>query len=273
MEGSKSKNSMKKISENHKVQEIPLELIDRPSRPIRESIDPEQVRELAESIKEIGLQQPIIVIPINSRYKVVAGDRRLLAHKIINEKTIKAIVKDLTEKEIVIIRATENLQRADLNPIEEARIYSDLKEKHGMTRHEIAKKMGKSPPHIESRLKLLELPEKLQDAVGKKRMQTTVALELMKIQDIEMRDYYLEYALANGITFKVAQEWVSAWEMTTNKVKIPGAGGSIGINPLEKVPAYMPCNFCNGPVDIQKIVTMHICPECAAVIKKVKTEE
>jgi ParB family chromosome partitioning protein len=107
----KSDRSTKKQSSELKVEEIRLELIDRPERADRDAIDPESIRELAESIKEIGLQQPILLRPENSRYELVAGDRRFLAHRLINAKTIKAFVKQMQPQEVFIIRATENLQR------------------------------------------------------------------------------------------------------------------------------------------------------------------
>jgi ParB family chromosome partitioning protein len=264
----KSDRSTKKPSSGLKVEEIRLELIDRPERADRDAIDPESIRELAESIKEIGLQQPILLRPENSRYELVAGDRRFLAHRLINAKTIKAFVKQMQPQEVFIIRATENLQREDLSPLEEARIYQNLMINCGMNRNVIAKKMGRSAVHIDNRLKLLDLPEKFQEALRTKKLVPGTAVELMRIEDEVMRDYYLEYAVQNGITIKVATEWVSAWMMTTDRIKIPGGGSSVGANPLDSVPIYTSCNFCTGPVDIRKLITIHICPECQEAMKK-----
>ncbi len=262
-----------RLLDEQKVHEIPLELIDRPGKSDRDTIDPELLRELVESIKEVGLQQPVLLRPQNSRYEIVAGDRRFLAHKAINAKSIKSFVREMTDKEAFIVRATENLQRENLSPLEEAKIYKNLLSTCGMALHSIAKSMGRSVSQVGNRLALLELPEKFQEAIGQKKMPCSVAIELMKIQDEEMRDYYLEYAVANGITTRVAQEWVSAWMMTTEGIKSPGGGSSLGANPLENVPVYMPCNFCTGPVDIRKVITLHICPECMSVIKKVRAED
>lgn len=268
----KSVHSTKKLSSELKVEEIQIELIDRPERADRETIDPESIRELAESIKEIGLQQPILLRPENSRYELVAGDRRFLAHRLINAKTIRAFVRQMSPEEVFIIRATENLQREDLNTLEEARIYQNLLINCGMSRNVIAKKMGRSLTHIDNRLKLLELPEKFQEALRNKKLVPSTALELMRIEDEIMRDYYLEYAIQNGITVKVAQEWVSAWEMTTERIKIKYNNLAAQYGGREETPVYIPCNFCKGPVEVKKIITIHICPECNETIKKAITE-
>ena len=98
------------------IQLIKMEMIDRPVKVSRELIDPEKVRELAESIREVGLLQPVILRPSNGRFEIVSGDRRYLAHKLIDRKEIKAIVKDLDDRETVVIRGIENLQRENLTP-------------------------------------------------------------------------------------------------------------------------------------------------------------
>src|SRR3972149_9973151 len=104
------------------IQIISIDSIDRPVKIAREVIDPERVRELAESIREVGLWEPVLIRPSNGRYEMVAGDRRYLAHKLLNFKEIKAIVRELDDRDTVVIRGIENLQRVDLSPSEEAAV-------------------------------------------------------------------------------------------------------------------------------------------------------
>src|SRR3972149_731228 len=124
------------------IQLILMDLIDRPVKIARGVIDPERVRELAESIREVGLLEPVLIRPSNGRYEMVAGDRRYLAHKLLNFKEIKAIVKPLDDRETVVIRGIENLQRVNLTPSEEGRVYLLLREEGGLSTRDISKKTG-----------------------------------------------------------------------------------------------------------------------------------
>ena len=122
------------------IELISMDLIDRPVKISRDLIDPERVRELAESIREHGLRQPIELAKRNGRFEIVFGDRRYLAHKLLDLKQIKAIVKEMDDKEVVVIRGIENLQRVNLTPSEEGQVYLLLKEEGGLSQKEIAKK-------------------------------------------------------------------------------------------------------------------------------------
>lgn len=127
------------------IHELEIEKIDPPADAFRDLIDPDGVRELAESIRSQGLHSPILVRPVDSRYEIVFGHRRYLAHRLIGEVKIKSIVRVMTDDQVFEARAIENDQREDLNPMERARVYRRLREKFGMSNRQIAQRMGRSP--------------------------------------------------------------------------------------------------------------------------------
>ena len=152
------------------IELVKMEMIDRPVKVSREAIDPERVRELAESIRESGLLSPVILRRSNGRYEVVAGDRRYLAHKLLDRKDIRAIVKDLDDGETAVIRGIENLQRVNLTPSEEGAVYLTLKEEGGLSTKEIAKRTGKSLNTVLRYINFARCSEEVRRAVDRKEI-------------------------------------------------------------------------------------------------------
>lgn len=143
------------------VRPIPLDQVDRnPDQP-RRYFDEEQLNELTESIRIHGVLEPIIVRPVEGRYEVVVGERRWRAAQLAGLTTIPAVVRPLSDREAMEIALVENLQREDLNPIEEAEAYKRLMAEFGMTQEEVAERVGKKRSTIANRLRLLELDEEL----------------------------------------------------------------------------------------------------------------
>jgi ParB family transcriptional regulator, chromosome partitioning protein len=148
------------------VQEIKLnELRPNPYQP-RKNFQPEAIDELKESILEHGILQPIIVRKSIKGYEIVVGERRFRAAKEANLETVPAVVRELTEQQMMELAVLENLQREDLNPIEEALAYQTLIEKLKITQEEVAKRLGKSRPHVANHIRLLSLPAKIQELIA-----------------------------------------------------------------------------------------------------------
>lgn len=135
-------------------------LIVNPFQP-RKIFNEEALKELAESIKEHGIIQPIVVRKKEKKYEIIAGERRFRAAKLAGLKEVPAIVKEMTEQQMMEVAILENLQREDLTPIEEAEAYSSLIENLNFTQDELAKRLGKSRPHIANHIRLLQLPEEV----------------------------------------------------------------------------------------------------------------
>ena len=245
------------------IELVRMEMIDRPVKISREVIDPERVRELAESIREVGLIQPIVLRPSNGRFEIVSGDRRYLAHKMLNRIEIKAIIKHLNDCETVVVRGIENLQRENLTPSEQGRVYLVLLEEGGLSPKEISRRTGKTMITVTRYIKFARCPEDVRRAVDRKEVSLGVLEILQDIEDEESFRYFFNMAAANGITEKVARLWVDDHLKTKNDTYYSDAGGLPGI-PLESEskPVFMTCESCMGPCEIKLIRNVVMCPDC-----------
>ncbi len=169
--------------EKNNSMEIALsEIRSNPYQP-RKTFDEQALNELAESIKEYGVVEPVIVKKSIKGYEIVAGERRTKAAKIAGLTTIPAIVKDFTDNEMQEIALLENIQREDLNPIEEAESISAIISSRGITQEEFAKKFGKSRSYITNLLGLLKLPDEVKEMVKDKSISMSHARSLSKLDD------------------------------------------------------------------------------------------
>ena len=168
---------------NDQIVEIDLsELRANPYQP-RKNFDEEALNELASSIKEHGVFQPIIVKKSIKGYEIIVGERRFRASKLAGMQTIPAIVKDFSDEEMMQIALLENLQRENLTSIEEAKAYKSIIESMNITQDELAKKVGKSRSHITNILGLLKLPASVQDMVLYNKLSMGHARVLSKLDD------------------------------------------------------------------------------------------
>lgn len=251
------------------VKDVSLDLIDEPKGIIRMDIDPDYISELSQSISEIGLLQPILLAIDGDRFEVVAGHCRFLACKKLGLSAIKSIVRKMSPPEIGFARATENISRADLTPLEEAATYKNLIDQYGLTLEEVSRKMGKTPGTIKRRMDILRMPPPLQEAVHKKQISMTVAESLWSITDPASLSYYLLFAIENGCTKEVARSWAKDWKDTQRRAQTAGnEGGGVGVSPSEPRPSYVPCDICNQPADLNKTKFFRTCPDCFKAIKK-----
>ena len=158
------------------------EIRSNPYQP-RKTFDTESLNELAKSIKEYGVVQPIIVKKSIKGYELVAGERRTKAAKIAGLKKIPAIIKDFDDQEMMEIALVENIQREDLNPIDEATSINNIIKLRGYTQEEFANKFGKSRSYVTNILGLLKLPEDVKRMVEKRNLSMSHARVLSKIDD------------------------------------------------------------------------------------------
>ena len=167
----------------------------------RKEFDGEKLHELAQSIKENGVIQPIIVrqSPVIG-YEILAGERRYRASLLAGLKSIPAVVKQLSDQEMMIQSIIENLQRENLNPIEEARAYESLVEK-GFTHAEIADKMGKSRPYISNSIRLLSLPDAILSEVENGKLSQAHARSLVGLNK-EQQDYFFQRIIEEDISVR-----------------------------------------------------------------------
>lgn len=251
-----------------KIEVVKLDQIDRPARVARESIDPEKIRELAESIREVGLLEPVLLRPVNGRFEMVAGDRRFLAHKLLGLKDIKAIVRKLDDRETVIVRGIENLQRENLTPSEEGAFYVALKEEGGLTIKEVCRRTGKTEKTVSRLIWFSKFPEDVRRAVDRKDVSLNVLEVLAEVEDETMFKYFFDMAVGSGISPTVARLWVDDYLKTAaGTYYSEGGGGPASNTPVEVKPIFMTCEVCFNPCEISKVRSLVVCPEC---VKKVK---
>lgn len=186
------------------IKELKIEdLRVNPYQP-RKIFDEVALEELASSIKEHGVFQPIIVKKSIKGYEIVAGERRFRASKLAGLDKIPAIIRDFNDEQMMEIALLENLQRENLNAIEEAEAYKSLIEKLDLTQEELSKRVGKSRSHITNILGLLRLPENVQEMVNKNILSMAHARILSKLENVE---------LINSLAKKVDEEKISVHEL------------------------------------------------------------
>jgi ParB family chromosome partitioning protein len=188
-------------------------ILPNPYQP-RKIFSPESLQELAESIKEFGILEPLIVTRkeiqtengIDVWYELVAGERRLQAAKLIGLKTVPAIIKELSDKAKLEVALIENIQREDLNPIERAKAFARLMEEFGMTQIEIASRIGKSRAYVANTIRLLKLPEEIQEALKSGKISEAHARILLSIENIELQKKIFLKIINEGLTLQETQK-------------------------------------------------------------------
>jgi ParB family chromosome partitioning protein len=257
---------MQKKEAKQEMQDIALKLIDEPDGRIRLDPKDEEIEELADNIKEVGQLQAILLAKKKGRYEIVAGERRFIAISSLGHKTIRAEVKEMTEKEIALARASENLHRRDLSPIEEGATYADLAERFNMSLRQIGDKFGHAASKIKRMIGLLALQPEIQKAIHTKAITMLVGEILAQIDEPKERKKNLQYAIDNGCTSVVAEGWVRDHRRSSE----PGSTLVEQGIPLEAQittsKIYQACEICEEPVEIQDMKIMRICPGCFKII-------
>ena len=183
----KSKESSLKETDERQVKIINITKIEPNREQPRRSFDEDALEELTESIKQFGLLQPILVHDKKTYYEIVAGERRWRAAKKAGLKEIPVIIKELTEQEIVEISLIENIQRENLNPIEEAQAYKRLLTEFNLKQEEVAERVAKSRTAVTNSMRLLKLGDEVQQMVIDDKITTGHARALITIEDPEQQ--------------------------------------------------------------------------------------
>ncbi|HBK85248.1 MAG TPA: hypothetical protein DDZ53_04360, partial [Firmicutes bacterium] len=185
-----------------------LRLIDpNPFQPRRE-FDPDRLRELAQSIELHGVLQPVVLRRKGTRYQLLAGERRCRAANMVGLEEIPALVKDITDAEMMELAIVENLQREDLNAIEEAYGYDQLIKQLGMTQEEVARRIGRSRPHVTNTLRLLQLPQTLQEFVSRETISAGHARALVGVVDPALQLELAALIIDKGLNVRQTEELV-----------------------------------------------------------------
>ncbi|GAH42972.1 unnamed protein product, partial [marine sediment metagenome] len=204
----------------------------------------------------------IEVVNRDGRFKIVFGDRRYLAHKILKKKSILCRVVEVSDKEMVIDRAAENDQRVNLTPFEKAHEYHNLLEQAKINISEISKMMGKSSGVIKRYMDILRMPESFQKALHRKQISLNVAEELWSCPSVEKREHFLVLAVEHGITKNLARQWVDQYKKEKRTGGSASESGGGEASPYESVPIYRACDVCRDPVEYKDVKELRVCPTC-----------
>ncbi len=222
-EKTKKEGGIAPVSANkeNEVLRIPVEsIVPNPNQP-RYYFDGDNLKDLAESIREHGVVQPIIVTRVaEGKYELIAGERRLRASKLIGNKDIPAIVRAAGHREKLELAIIENVQRHDLNAIEEAKAYKRLHEEFRMTQEEIAKKLGKGRVAIANTMRLLDLPVEIQRGLIEGKISEGHARAILGLDNPEKQRALYELILQGGLTVRDVEEKVREITVPSHTRKI-----------------------------------------------------
>lgn len=184
------------------------EIVPSPLQP-RSEFRAEQLSELIESIRERGIIQPLIVRKVNGKYELIAGERRWRAAGEVGLKEAPAIVREASDVEVLELALVENLQREDLNPIEEAMAYARLSGEFSMTQEEIARKVGKNRATVANAMRLLDLADEVQSYVRQGRLTVGHAKAILSIKAHDQQRQVAEQLIRQGLPVRAAEKLVS----------------------------------------------------------------
>lgn len=205
--------------EGQRIVEIDLSrVIPNPDQP-RSFFAQDALRELADSIREHGVLQPIIVQKKGSQYQIIVGERRYQASKLAGMEVVPVIIRDITKQQNLELAILENVQRKQLTAMEEARAYARLHSEFNLEYQEIAKKLGKKPSTISNKIRLLQLATFIQDKLQNKQISEGHARALLMIDDVKEQERVLQIILTKNLSVRQTEDLISNNKELSKKKK------------------------------------------------------
>ncbi|MCL4425848.1 MAG: ParB/RepB/Spo0J family partition protein [Firmicutes bacterium] len=215
------------LTEHDEVREVPLEEVQaNPGQP-RKSFDETKLAELAQSIREHGLIQPLVVRRNGNGYQLVAGERRWRAARMAGLERVAVVVKDLSPVEVMEVSLVENLQREDLNAMEEARAYRSLIDDFGLTQEELGRRLGRSRSAIANALRLLTLPEEIQESVSRGTLSAGHGRAILGLSDSAEQSKLAREAEVRNLSVRAVEELVKRKERPPRGRRLGGRGDKL----------------------------------------------
>ena len=221
-----NENSQANIIKNEKQSEDSVQYINihdimpNANQP-RKTFSEEKIEELSKSIKEHGIIQPIVVRRRGDNYEIVAGERRWRAARKAELSKVPCLIRELSDEQNMLIAIIENMQREDLNPVEEAEGLNQMIVTFGMTQEQISKSVGKSRPYIANSLRLLKLPEYIKDEMAEGRLSAAHGRTLVTVEDEDVRKVLCARIIKEGLSVRETEKLVS--EQGKSKKRRPAA--------------------------------------------------
>lgn len=197
--------------------ELDLDLLEANEEQPRTHFDEQRLEELAESIRANGLVQPILVRRKGLRYQIIAGERRWRAAQRANLNKIPAVVRDVPDDKLLELALVENIARQELNPIEEAHAYQRLITAHGFTQEQVARRVGRDRSSVTNILRLLKLPEDIQQMVEREQLSMGHARALLPLEDLQEQRRLAKMIVAEGLSVRDVERLVEQWRSPAHK--------------------------------------------------------
>ena len=249
---------VEKIVEKPIEMRVKLSKIEPNKEQPRRNFDEDSLIELSESIKQHGIIQPIIVQEKNGYYEIIAGERRWRAAKLAGLKEVPVIVKKFTEQEILEISLIENIQRENLNPIEEAIAYKRLLNEFHLKQDEVAERVSKSRTAVTNSMRLLKLDERVQQMVIEEKLSTGHARALLGIEDTELQYQTANKVFDESLSVREVEKLVKSMNAPKKEMKKPEINQAVYDDMSEKLKQLMgtkvqimPKNNEKGKIEIE----------------------
>lgn len=210
--------------DGERIQSISLKKIFASPLQPRTQFRPEQLNDLVESIRERGIIQPLIVRQSDGKFELIAGERRWRAAQEVGLTEAPAIIRKASDQEVLELALIENLQREDLNPIEEATAYARLSREFGLTQEEISKRVGKSRAAIANAMRLLDLDDKVQALLRHGQISVGHAKVLLSLRTKDEQQYLADMILRHGASVRAAEKLVADHQAKTGQTNATGVG-------------------------------------------------
>ena len=195
-------------STSENANEVPIDLIDPSPLQPRGVFDESKLNELAKSISANGVVQPLLLRPRGSRFELIAGERRWRAAQRAGLQSIPAILRNVSDEKLLEIALIENIQREDLNPIEEARAYKKLIDSLGLTQETVAERVGRDRSYVTNYIRLLRLPEDLQDLLQSGRLSTGHARTLLAVEGVDAQRRAARKIIERDLSVRATEQMV-----------------------------------------------------------------
>jgi ParB family chromosome partitioning protein len=255
--------------DNKQILRLPINFIDDPADPMRSNVYDDQLHDLAESIKNVGLIQPITVRKKGERYEVISGHRRLAAHRLLSKEFIDAIVIDADDKSADALKVHENLFREDVNPVDQAIFLSHYIKSNNLTIAEVSQILNRSESWVRGRLNLLDYPDYLIGYIREGKLSLEAASYLNQIKNPALRRDYSRIAALQGLNANRAMYWMKQAEVN----KLPSNPAEAPDVPPDQLrddsPLLVQCSLCGEKGNIMEMENVFVHPQCLEEYQKI----
>lgn len=243
-------------------QVISLDLIDDPEQPMRSDMTPASVEDLVMSIKQVGIIEPLVVKPVNGRFEVIAGHRRLYASRLAKVVDAPCHVRKANDEQTEMLKIHENLYRSEISPADEARHFSYLIDKQKMTPPKIAQLISKSLSYVMDRLAILDYPDFLLQAMTSGEISFSVAREFAHFDDLKQMSSAVYYAKRGGMTQAMARQWVLDYKKSKEQPTVVATTALNAQNGQTEVEHTATCVYCRQGLKLMEAQVVYMHSQC-----------